>query len=88
MINFGEKESEIHIICLNYYSENELDILLPQIKNKKILMYYQNQKHHNTNEEKDKELSHNLEKYKSVVVRHLSGFSWWSYIRHFTIKNI
>ena len=88
MINFCEKESEIHIICLNYYSENELDILLPQIKNKKILMYYQNQKHHNTNEEKDKELSHNLEKYKSVVVRHLSGFSWWSYIRHFTIKNI
>lgn len=86
-LNFNSVESDIHVVCLNFYSLDELSLLLEKIKDKKILMYYQNQKHHNTNEEKDKELQTNLYNYKSVISNHLSGFSWWSYIRHFTIKN-
>jgi len=36
--------------------------------------------------EKDAELSNKLDYYKEVLDKHIS-YSWWTYIRHFIIKN-
>ena len=86
ILSFNNYHSDIHLICLNYYGEEELDILLKTINKQDALFYYQNQKHHTTNEEKDKELQKQLNLYCNVIGKHI-GYSWWKYIRHFIIKN-
>ena len=63
ILSFNNYHSDIHLICLNYYGEEELDILLKTINKQDALFYYQNQKHHTTNEEKDKELQKQLNLY-------------------------
>ena len=85
-IVFNSEYSDINIICLNHFNNNELDSILNKISKDKILLYYQNQKYHTNNEEKDKELSNQLKYYKEVLDKHIS-YSWWTYIRHFIIKN-
>ena len=59
---------------------------LEKIKGKKMMFYYQNQNYHETNEDKENELQHQLNKYLNVIGKH-TGHSWWTYIRHFIIKN-
>jgi glycosyltransferase involved in cell wall biosynthesis len=83
---FNEKDAEIHLFSLNYFNENNLDTILESIKGKKMLFYYQNQNYHETNEEKDQELQNQVNKYINVIGKH-TGYSWWTYIRHFIIKN-
>ena len=51
-----------------------------------MLFYYQNQNYHENNEEKDNELQSQLNKYLNVISKH-TVHSWWTYIRHFIIKN-
>ena len=85
-LSFNNEHSDINIICLNNFNNNDLDIILNKISKSKILLYYQNQKYHTNNDEKDKELSNKLDYYKEVVDKHLS-YNWWTYIRHFIIKN-
>jgi hypothetical protein len=85
-LSFNNEHSDINIICLNNFNNNDLDIILNKISKSKILLYYQNQKYHTNNDEKDKELSNKLNYYKEVVDKHLS-YNWWTYIRHFIIKN-
>jgi hypothetical protein len=51
-----------------------------------MMFYYQNQNYHETNEDKENELQHQLNKYLNVIGKH-TGHSWWTYIRHFIIKN-
>ena len=85
-IEFNKENSEIHIFCLNYFNQTDLDSILPSIKNKKLLFYYQNQKYHKDNLKKDEESSDQL-KYYSDVIGKYTNYSWWSYIRHFIIKN-
>ena len=83
---FNSNDSDIHIISLNYFNNEELELIINKIKNKKILFYYQNQKYHSDSHKKDKELETQLNYYKEVIGKYTS-YSWWTYIRHFIIKN-
>ena len=84
---FNNKDSEINIVCLNSFNNEELDIVMNDISNSKILLYYQNQKNHDNNTEKDIELMNQLEYYKEVLNKHIV-YNWWMYIRHFIIKKL
>jgi hypothetical protein len=83
---FNNTDAEIHLFSLNYFNENELDEILQKTKDKKMMFYYQNQKYHSDSDKKDKELETQLNYYKEVIGKHI-GYSWWTYIRHFIIKN-
>ena len=85
-LTFNKKNSDIHIISLNYFNDKNLNDTLEKIKGKKMMFYYQNQNYHETNEDKENELQHQLNKYLNVIGKH-TGHSWWTYIRHFIIKN-
>jgi len=85
-ISFNDLNSNVHLICLNFFSDDDLSEILKQIGNKKILFYYQNQNLHTTNENKDRELKRKLT-YYSNTIQNFTGFSWWTYIRHFIIWN-
>lgn len=84
-LTFNNYNSDIHLFSLNYFSEKQLDKILSVVKDKDLLFYYQNQKHHDTHDEKDEELNIQLEKF-SPIIRKYRGFSWWNYIRHFIIN--
>jgi glycosyltransferase involved in cell wall biosynthesis len=83
---FNDTNAEIHIFALNYFNENDLNHVVQKTKGKQMMFYYQNQNYHETNEQKDNELQSQLKKYVSVIGRH-TGYGWWTYIRHFIIKN-
>jgi hypothetical protein len=51
-----------------------------------MMFYYQNQKYHSDSDKKDKELEIQLNYYKNIIGKHIN-YSWWTYIRHFIIKN-
>ena len=85
-LSFNNKNSEINIVCLNSFDNTELDIIMNDISSSKVFLYYQNQNNHDNNIEKDNELMNQLEYYKEVLNKHIS-YSWWTYIRHFIIKN-
>ena len=85
-LEFNNSDADIHIFALNYFNENDLDVILGTLKGKKMLFYYQNQNYHQTNEQKDQELQNQVNKYANVIGKH-TGYSWWTYIRHFIIKN-
>jgi len=85
-LTFNNYESDIHIISLNFFNSNSLDLLLKKINGKKMLFYYQNQNYHFNNDEKDIELQEKLNYYRGVIENH-TRYSWWTYIRHFIIKN-
>ena len=85
-LEFNKVDADIHIFSLNYFNENDLDVILGTLKGKKMLFYYQNQNYHQTNEQKDQELQNQVNKYTNVIGKH-TGYSWWTYIRHFIIKN-
>ena len=85
-LTFNNPESDIHLFSLNSINEDVLDKILQKIKGGKVLFYYQNQNYHLSNEDKDEELEKQLNKYRPVISRYY-GFSWWTYIRHFIIKN-
>lgn len=82
---FNEKNSTTNIICLNFFDKKGLDNLINELPKTDILLYYQNQKLHNTNEEKDSELQYQLQYFKKVLDNKIT-YSWWTYIRHFIIK--
>ena len=84
-LKFNDLESELHLFSLNFISEEKLDLILQKIKGEKTIFYYQNQKFHESSEEREDELQKQLDKYTSVIGRHL-GYSWWTYIRHFIIR--
>jgi glycosyltransferase involved in cell wall biosynthesis len=84
-LRFNSLEGEIHLICLNYINCETLDRILPELKGREILFYYQNQKYHSTNEEKDRELQSQLDSFLPTINKYV-GFSWWTYIRHFIIR--
>jgi glycosyltransferase involved in cell wall biosynthesis len=85
-LTFNNPESDIHLFSLNSINEDVLDKILQKIKWDKVLFYYQNQNYHLSNEDKDEELDKQLNKYIPVISRYYR-FSWWTYIRHFIIKN-
>ena len=83
---FNTVDAEIHLFSLNYFNENELDEILQKTKGNTMMFYYQNQKYHSDNDKKDKELETQLNYYRDVIGRH-TNYGWWTYIRHFIIKN-
>lgn len=85
-LTFNNPDSDIHLFSLNSINEDVLDKILQKIEGGKVLFYYQNQNYHLSNEDKDEELEKQLNKYTPVISRYY-GFSWWTYIRHFIIKN-
>ena len=85
-LSFNNKNCDINIICLNYFNNEELNIVLNKISKDNFLLYYQNQKYHTNNNEKDNELLNQLNYYRDIIGKHIN-YSWWTYIRHFIIKN-
>jgi hypothetical protein len=85
-LGFNDVDAEIHLFSLNYFNKNDLDKILEDIKGKKMMFYYQNQNYHKTNEQKENELQIQLHKYLNIIGKH-TGYGWWTYIRHFIIKN-
>ena len=85
-LSFNDVNSDIHIVCLNYFNRKTLEDILPKISKNKLLFYYQNQKFHLNNEYKDIELSDKLNFYKEIIGGY-TNYSWWTYVRHFIIKN-
>ena len=85
-LTFNNKFSDIHVISLNYFNNEELTLIIKEIHGKKILFYYQNQKYHSDNNKKDTELETQLNYYKDVIGKY-TNYSWWTYIRHFIITN-
>jgi hypothetical protein len=83
---FNTVEAEIHLFSLNYFNENDLDEILQKTKGNSMLFYYQNQKYHSDSDKKDKELETQLNYYRDTIGKH-TNYSWWTYIRHFIIKN-
>jgi len=83
---FNSFDSEINLFSLNYLNENDLDDILQKTKGSKMLFYYQNQKYHSNGDKRDKELEHQLNHYRDVIGKY-TNYSWWTYIRHFIIKN-
>ena len=84
-LSFNDSDSDIHLMSLNYLNTEILDKVLPELNNKEIVFYYQNQKYHSTNEEKHNELQHQLNYFTPTISKY-RGFSWWTYIRHFIIR--
>jgi len=84
-LSFNDSNSDIHLMSLNYLNTEILDKVLPKLNNKEIVFYYQNQKYHSTNEEKDNELQYQLNYFTPTISKY-RGFSWWTYIRHFIIR--
>lgn len=87
-INFNSfKEADIYFINLTYIKNQELSLLLEQLNNKaKVILYFQNQNFHLSNNSKDVFLENKLNEYLKIVTEHYSYFSWWTYIRHFKIE--
>lgn len=85
-LSFNNKNCDINIICLNYFNNEELNIVLNKISKDNFLLYYQNQKYHTNNNEKDNELLNQLNYYRDTIGKH-TNYGWWTYIRHFIIKN-
>ena len=83
---FNTVDAEIHLFSLNYFNENELDEILQKTKGNTMMFYYQNQKYHSDSDKKDKELETQLNYYRDIIGRH-TNYGWWTYIRHFIIKN-
>ena len=83
---FNTVDAEIHLFSLNYFNENDLDEILQKTKGNTMMFYYQNQKYHSDSDKKDKELETQLNYYRDIIGRH-TYCNWWTYIRHFIIKN-
>ena len=86
LLKFNDDSCDINVFTLNYFNNEELNNILNKISKNKIFLYYQNQKYHTDNNQKDKELLNQLSYYKEVLNNHIS-YGWWMYIRHFIIKN-
>jgi len=84
-LSFNNLDSDVHIFTLNYFSSESLEKILKLLTGKKLVFYYQNQKFHLDNDEKDKELQSQLKYYGDPIGKYF-GYSWWTYIRHFIIK--
>ena len=83
---FNTVDAEIHLFSLNYFNVHDLDEILQKTKENTMLFYYQNQKYHSDSDKKDKELEIQLNSYRDLIGKH-TNYSWWTYIRHFIIKN-
>jgi glycosyltransferase involved in cell wall biosynthesis len=85
-LTFNDEKADTHIFTLNFFNSSDLQIILNKLNDKKMLFYYQNQKFHSNNDNKDNELDTQLNYYRNVIGTNTS-YSWWTYIRHFIIKN-
>jgi hypothetical protein len=83
---FNDKTADVHIFCLNYFSESMLKRVLSEIKNKKYLFYYQNQNLY-TNTDEIVEDGKNIINNYSKIISEFVGHSWWLYFRHLVLKN-
>ena len=73
-------------IFVGYFYFSGFQLLAEKLKGKKMMFYYQNQNYHETNEQKENELQAQLHKHLNIIGKH-TEYSWWTYIRHFIIKN-
>ena len=83
---FNDESAEIQVFVLNFFNSEDLKNTLDRINNKKMIFYYQNQKFHLDDNNRDIELNIQLKYYLDVIERYTS-YSWWTYIRHFIIRS-
>ena len=85
-LTFNDENADTHIFTLNFFNSSDLQNILSKLLNKQMLFYYQNQKFHSDNDNKDNELNTQLNYYRNVIEKY-TNYGWWTYIRHFIIKN-
>jgi glycosyltransferase involved in cell wall biosynthesis len=85
-LSFNDNDTDIHIVCLNCFTDNLVETIINDNRDKSILCYYQNQKMHFNNDEKDNELVNQNNKYALILNNLGIQFYWWSYIRHLIFK--
>ena len=85
-LTFNDENADVHIFTLNFFNSSDLEKILSKLDNNKMLFYYQNQKFHYDNDNKDSELNTQLDYYRNVIGKY-TNYGWWTYIRHFIIKN-
>jgi glycosyltransferase involved in cell wall biosynthesis len=85
-LTFNDENADTHIFTLNFFNSSDLQNILSKLNNKQMLFYYQNQKFHSDNDNKDNELNTQLNYYCNVIEKY-TNYGWWTYIRHFIIKN-
>lgn len=77
-----EAISEINIIVANFFNDNELILLLNKIKDSQVLLYYQNDKYHQSNKMMDEENENQYKRLSSLFNSHFNKYSYFKYIRH------
>jgi glycosyltransferase involved in cell wall biosynthesis len=85
-LGFNDESAPVHVFTLNFFNRGDLENIMDKLSGKKILFYYQNQKFHCNNDNKEDELQSRLDYYCSSIGKYTS-YNWWTYIRHFIIKN-
>lgn len=85
ILSYDDIDADIHIVCLNHFTDKTMDKIIDDTKGKSVLFYYQNQNKHFSHEDKDEELNRQLNHYRILIGNKVGGLYWWSYIRHFII---
>lgn len=83
---FDDSSADIHIICLNYFSEKSVEQILNSIRGSSILAYYQIQNRYFDDESKDKDMDVMVNCYSNIFKKVIGEFYWWRYVRHFVIR--
>ena len=86
-ITFNSSVSDVNFVVLNYYDSEDLGVLLDSFPSgSRVVLYFQNNKTCFSNESKDRITNEVLEKYSSIIIEKLGGYSYFNYIRHLIIK--
>lgn len=86
-LKYNNIDANIHIICLNYFTEAQLKSILSTLNSSTVLLYYQSNIVYESNEDKDLDIDNKLNNYLNTVYDSIGNYSWWKYIRHFIIKS-
>jgi len=85
-VSFNDIGKKLNIYCLNFTDENTLKNLNKDSIN---LFYFQDLDDYKTNQDRDHGTSFKLKHFRELLQNILPNpFSWWLYVRHFTITSI
>lgn len=86
-LSFNDGFSGINFVCLNSFTPHSLKSILEGAdRNRKYILYYQNDKKCFNDEQRDEVLNKAIEEFGPVIIDKLGGYTYWRYIRHLVIK--
>jgi hypothetical protein len=86
-LSFNDITSDIHIICINYFSDNILFSFIENIREKSVLSYYQNSNKYYNSFDLDSDVDLISKKYVNEFIKVFGSIYWWQYIRHLVIMH-